>query len=83
MTTRHAVNHIASLAGITLLIYAVWSMLLDPSRGPLGGRTLALVVGFALAATGGVLLAWGTYRIYGYGRPAGETTPDPPDSGVP
>ncbi|MFC4552792.1 MULTISPECIES: hypothetical protein [Halorussus] len=83
MTTKHAVNHLASLVGITLLTYAVWSMLLDPARGPLGGRTLALVAGIVLAATGGALLAWGTYRIYGYGRPTGEATPEPSDSGVP
>lgn len=67
MTAEHAVNHLSSVGGVTLLVYALWSMLLNPAQGPLPGTLLPLVIGFVLFAVGAVLLAWGSYRIYGYG----------------
>lgn len=67
MTAEHAVNHLASVVGVTLVVYAVWSMLLNPTQGPLPGTALPLAVGLLVFGAGAALLAWGSYRIYGYG----------------
>ena len=64
MTAEHAMNHVASVAGVTMVVYAVWSMLADPARGPLPGELLPLAVGFLVLAVGTALLAWGASRIY-------------------
>ena len=64
MTAEHAVNHVASVAGVTLTIYAVWSLLLDPATGPLPGTLAPLVVGLLALVIGLSLFAWGSYRIY-------------------
>ena len=66
MTKDHAVNHLSSVVGVTLAIYAVWSMLLNPTQGPLPGTTLPLAVGLLLFGAGVVLFGWGSYRIYGH-----------------
>lgn len=67
MTSEHAVNHLASVVGVTLLVYAAWSMLLSPAKGPLPGTVLPFAVGLVLFTVGAALLAWGSSRIYGYG----------------
>jgi predicted RNA methylase len=66
MTTEHAVNHLSSVVGVTLAVYALWSMILNPTQGPLPGTVLPFVVGVGLFAIGAALLAWGSSRIYGY-----------------
>lgn len=66
MTAEHTVNHLSSVVGITLLVYALWSILLDPTKGPIPGTVLPIAVGLVLFAVGAALLAWGSYRIYGY-----------------
>lgn len=59
-------NHLSSVIGVTLLVYALWSILIDPVKGPLPGTVLPVAVGLLLLAVGAALLAWGSYRVYGY-----------------
>lgn len=66
MTMEHTVNHLGAVSGLTLAVYALWSMLLSPTQGPLPGTVLPVIGGFLLFAVGAVMLGWGLYRIYGY-----------------
>lgn len=51
------------LVGATLVSYCLWQLLLDPLRGPLPGRTLALVALAAGVVAGLGLMAWGSHRL--------------------
>ena len=66
VTQGHMVNHLSAVTGVTLAVYALWSMIIDPAKGPLPGTVLPLAVGLLLFAVGLGLLGWGSYRIYGY-----------------
>ncbi|WP_162224256.1 hypothetical protein [Halorussus salinus] len=64
MTRQHAANHLATILGVTLAVYAVWSMLLNPATGPLPGTVVPIVVGLVVLTVGVASLAWGSYRTY-------------------
>ena len=53
----------AVLVGATLVSYCLWQLVFDPFRGPLPGRTLALVALAAGVVTGFGLMAWGSNRL--------------------
>ena len=66
MTQGHMVNHLSAVIGVTLAVYALWSMFIDPVKGPLPGTVLLIAVGLLLFAVGLGLLGWGSNRNYGY-----------------
>lgn len=57
-------SHLATVGGITLALYLLWSMVIDPAQGPLHGRLLPLAVGVAGTVVGILVAAWGVRRIY-------------------
>lgn len=64
MSLSHAVNHLATVAGLTAACYFAWSMVVTPAHGPLPGRLLPLAVGVVGTLTGLLLFAGGAYREY-------------------
>lgn len=56
--------HLATVAGTAFAVYFLWSMILDPTTGPLPGLVLPLAVG-VVGFLGSLLVAsWGVKRIY-------------------
>ena len=60
-------DNFLALTGTGLAAYFLWSMVLDPARGPLSGTVLPFVVGLAGFVASVLIALRGLGRIYGTG----------------
>lgn len=66
----YALDHLLAIAGTGLAIYFLWSMILDPAKGPLSGTIIPLAVGIVGFVVTVLAAAWGLNNIY---SPRGST----------
>lgn len=62
----YVTSHLLALTGTGLALYFLWSMILDPTRGPLSGTILPLAMG----SLGFAIMVWiaarGLTQVYGF-----------------